>query len=242
MLAAQAPVSGAWLNAFPLEQLGLKMSDNELMISAGLRLGCRVIHPHTCICGQEADGLGTHGLTCPKVPGRRVRHTVANRLIHRALNSADYIAVLEPPNLSRSDGKRPDGGAMVPWSRGKSLIWDFSCSCTVANSAVSNSAKTAGTVAAARAKVKIRKYQRLSEKYIFVPLVVESHGPFCQEAFEFFHHLGKEIENKTGEPKATEYLLQAMSVAVQKGNALSILGTTGGCELEDCLGDIIAVL
>ena len=127
MLAARATSSGAWLNALPLDQLGLKMSDNEVRIAAGLRLGCPVIHPHICICGQAADKFGVHGLTCPKVPGRRVRHTVANRLIHRALNSGDYMSVLEPQDLSRSDGKRPDGLTLVPRTRGRSLIWDFIC-------------------------------------------------------------------------------------------------------------------
>ena len=97
------------------------------------------------------------------------------------------------------------------------------------DSVVSNSARTTGNVAAARAKVKIRKYQCLTENYIFVPLVVESNGPFCQEAMDHFHQLGREIESKSGEPKATEYLLQSVSVAVQKGNALSILGTAGVC-------------
>ena len=54
------------------------------------------------------------------------------------------------------------------------------------DSAVSNSAKTAGTVVAARVKAKIKKYQGLTEKYIFVPLVVVSHGRFYQEVIDFF--------------------------------------------------------
>ena len=184
--ASCAPGSGLWLNALPLQQIGLKMSDNELRIAAGLRLGCSIIQPHVCICGQPADEFGIHGLTCPKVPGRRVRHTMANRLIHRALNSADYMSVLEPPHLSRSDGKRPDGLTMVPWSRGKSLVWDFSCSCTIASSHLSKSARTAGSAAESGSKAKVKKYENLSERYIFVPLVVESHGPFCKEATDFF--------------------------------------------------------
>ena len=109
ILSSKAPGSGSWLNALPLPQLGLKMTDNEVRIAAGLRLGTNVIHTHTCICGHEADDKGVHGLSCHKVPGRRVRHTAVNRLIHRGLNSADYLSVLEPPGLSTTDGKRPDG-------------------------------------------------------------------------------------------------------------------------------------
>ena len=32
----------------------------------------------------------------------------------------------------------------------------------------------------------------------------------------------------TGERRATEYLLQRLSVAIQRGNAASVLGTVGG--------------
>ena len=137
------------------------------------------------------------------------------------------MSVLEPPDLSRTDGKRPGGLTLVPWKRGKSMVWDFSCCCTIANSLLTKSARAAGSAAESRAKAKEKKYEALSDRYYFVLLVMESHGPLCKEATDFFRQLGREIEAKTGESRATEYLLQSMSVAVQKGNALSILGTRG---------------
>ena len=234
-LAAKAPGSGAWLNAIPLPQLGLKLYDNELRVAAGLRIGCDVIHPHTCICGQEADAKGVHGLTCAKVPGRRIRHTMANVLIHRALNSADFMSVMEPPGLSRTDGKRPDGLTLVPWQRGKSLIWDFSCCCTVANSVVSRSSRQAGSAAAEGAKLKEKKYEELARRYEFFPIVVESHGPICEKANKFIVQLGKQIELKSGEPRATEFLRQSISIVVQKGNALSVVGALGEGNPENTL-------
>jgi len=36
--------------------------------------------------------------------------------------------------LFRSDGKRPDGLTLVPWQSGKSLCWDVTVSCPLAES------------------------------------------------------------------------------------------------------------
>ena len=35
----------------------------------------------------------------------------------------------------------------------------------------------------------------------------------------------EEIAQKTGEPRSTSFLLQAISMAIQRGNAFSVLGT-----------------
>jgi len=36
--------------------------------------------------------------------------------------------------LYRTDGKRPDGVTLVPWQSGKSLCWDVTVTCPVAES------------------------------------------------------------------------------------------------------------
>ena len=55
------------------------------------------------------ESNGRHGLACKKQIGRRSRHDEVNKLIKRAIVQAKIPAVLEPSNLSREDGKRPDG-------------------------------------------------------------------------------------------------------------------------------------
>ena len=40
------------------------------------------------------------------------------------MGSLDLPSVLEPRGLYRTDGKRPDGVAMIPWEMGKQLVWD----------------------------------------------------------------------------------------------------------------------
>ncbi|KAF2894537.1 hypothetical protein ILUMI_11636 [Ignelater luminosus] len=47
-----------------------------------------------------------------------------------------------------SDGKGPDGQTLVPWRRGRYLMWDVSCRDTFAPSRHSGTPKTAGYVAA----------------------------------------------------------------------------------------------
>ena len=62
---------------------------------------------------------GTHGLSCRSSEGRHPRHAAVNDIIHRTLSSAGIPSRLEPPGLSRSDGKRPDGVTLAPWSSGR---------------------------------------------------------------------------------------------------------------------------
>ena len=61
-------------------------------------------------------------------------------------------------------------------------------------------------------------------------MAVESAGTFGQDATEFLQELGRRIAAATGDPRATEFLFQRLSVAVQRGNAACVLGTcTDSC-------------
>ena len=54
---------------------------------------------------------------------------------------------MEPTGLSRSDGKRPNGLTQVPWSAGKSIIWDVTVADTLTASYIQTTSKTAGGAA-----------------------------------------------------------------------------------------------
>ena len=43
----------------------------------------------------------------------------------------------------------------------------------------------------------------------------------------FLRDLGRRIALESGEPRSTDYLLQRLSVAVQRGNAASVQGGMG---------------
>ena len=123
------------------------MNNNQFRTACALRLGARICHSHTCICGAEVGSDGVHGLSCKKSAGRHPRHSACNDLIKRSLCSADFSAIREPLGVSRSDGKRPDGMTMLPWKNGKCLLWDYTCSDTLAPSNLNASAKEAGKAA-----------------------------------------------------------------------------------------------
>jgi hypothetical protein len=61
--------------------------------------------------------------------------------------------------------------------------------------------------------------------YIFMPVAVETGGPWNQQAIEFIHDLGRRMSSVTKEPMETRYLFQRMSMAIQRGNAIDFQST-----------------
>jgi len=226
VLAIRRRESGAWLHALPSRAIGTLLDNNVFRISIGLRLGIDICAEHTCVCGSEVDVKGRHGLKCKNSAGRFATHGELNAIIKRTLVSADVPARLEPLGLCRDDGKRVDGVTLIPWSRGSRLIWDATRTDTFAPSNIRFSSKEAGRAAEDKARRKERKYSRLIEQnYHFVPFAVETMGPWCAEAMKFFHEVSKMIELKTQEPRSKSFLLQRLSMAIQKGNAAAVMGT-----------------
>ena len=237
LLGAASPESGAWLNALPVSSLGLRMSNDTVRIAIGLRVGAPLCLPHTCACcGKPVDNLGLHGLSCQSSQGRVPRHQMLNNIIHRSLASANISNRLEPSGLYRADGKRPDGVTHVPWSGGKFLVWDATCVDTFCSSRRSAAAKEAGGAAAIAEREKARKYEHLDRSYSFQPIAVETCGSMGPESLCFLHDLGQRLKSATGETQSFSYLLQRLSVAIQTGNASSILGTMDfSSELPDSI-------
>jgi hypothetical protein len=225
LIAAAAPHAGDFLHAIPCSAVGTRMDDTSLRVVVALRLGATMCAPHSCVCGEQVDSNGTHGLACRKSAGRHMRHNAVNDLLKRALNSAEIPAILDPSSLSRNDGKRPDGLTVLPWASGRCLVWDFTCPDTLAPSHLNRAVVGASCVANDAETRKSAKYSSLSALYKFTPIAVESLGAFGDEALAFFKDLGRRIAAVTAEPRSSQFLLQRLSVAVQRGNAACIVGT-----------------
>lgn len=223
--------SGAWLTVLPSKNIGTLLDNNTFRISVSLRFGCDICVPHRCICGAFVDKSGTHGLSCMYCAGRWFRHFNLNDTIKRGFNSAEIPARLEPDGLCRTDGKRPDGMTMVPWSNGQILVWDATCVDTLAPSYVKKSSVNSGSVAKLAANRKRTLYREIIEQnYLFIPFAFETLGPWCEEASDIINSLGTRIVRCTGESKAKWYLIQKISIIIQRTNAASIMGTLPASE------------
>ena len=158
---------------------------------------------------------------------------MVNTIVKQALSTVDKPSILEPPGLCRTDGKRPDGMTLLPWQRGMALIWDATIVDALAPSRI---AAHSNTTAAEDAETKkCRKYEEISSRgYIFQPIAFETQGNCGPSTASFLHSLSLLLVNETKEKRAGAFLLQRLSIAIQAGNAASVLGTLQeGEKLDD---------
>ena len=105
------------------------------------------------------------------------------------------------------------------------MMWDFTSPDTIAPSHLNRAVSSPGAVANDSESRKISKYRSLAAMYSFIPVAVETMGVLGDEATAFFRELGRRIAAVTNEPKSFQFLMQRLSVAVQRGNAACVLGT-----------------
>jgi hypothetical protein len=105
------------------------------------------------------------------------------------------------------------------------MVWDFTCPDTLAASHLNHAVLRPGAVATDAENRKSAKYRSLAAFYSFTPIAVETLGALGDEASNFFSDLGHRIAAVTAEPRSLQFLLQRLSVAVQRGNAACVIGT-----------------
>jgi hypothetical protein len=164
-------------------------------------------------------------LSCKRNAGRIQRHAYANDLIHKALIRATVPAVNEPQGLVRVDGKHPDYLTLVPWQSGRCATWDVTVVDTLAASYVLQSAFNAASAAEIAASRKEAKYCILSHSYEFFPVAIETLGPLSASSQIYLSEIGRRIAQRTSDPRETAFLLQRISVAIQRFNAVCLANT-----------------
>ena len=83
-----------------------------------------------------------------------------------------------------------------------------------------------GAVANRAERQKMDKYKDITATHLFVPIGIETTGVLGSEARNFLHELAQRLKAETGEQRSHHYLLQRIAVAVQRGNAASVLGSS----------------
>ena len=134
---------------------------------------------------------------------------------------------MEPTGLSRTDGRRPDGTTLYPFSNGQCLTWDATCTDTFCRSNIGSTAHSPGAAATDAEQRKRSHYSEIATRYRFEPISVERTGVFGQLTDKFLAELGKLITARTGEKRETEWLRERISIAIIRSNAASINGTGG---------------
>lgn len=114
---------------------------------------------------------------------------------------------MEPPGISRADGKRPDGLTLVPWERGKSLVWDATVpDCLAPSYRATAVSGEAGLVAGLAESKKFNKYSNLVDSYIFTPIAIETLGAIGHRSKSFLYSLGRSIQLYSGEKNAIIFI------------------------------------
>ena len=124
------------------------------------------------------------------------------------------------------------GGATLPLSnnnnnnnRGKPIAWDVTVPDTYAESHVSSTAVTPGAAANRAALSKMDKYTKLASTHIFCQFAIQTAGAWHETAIEVTQEIGRRITVVTEDTRETEFLFQRLSMALQRGNAVSFQNT-----------------
>ena len=215
--------SSALFRGLPCSRDGTRLTDVELPIVVGLRLGLPVAAPGTCPCGEHLDALGDHALGCNHGVERLRRHDELNARIRDHLGEAGFPAVLEPAGLAPKDARRFDGVTVAAFERGRPMAWDATVIHTCAPCHLHASATAARAAVSAAESRKCRKYDDLSDRYDFRPFGVETLGAFGPRALELVDSLAARIRAQTGESGARSRIYRRLAAAVQAGNARRIV-------------------
>ena len=147
-----------------------------------------------------------YGLSCRHSEGRHQCHASINNILHRAFASAKISSRLEPSGLYRSDGKRLDGMTLIPWKRGRILVWDATCWDTFAPSNLPQAIREAGAVAAKAEQIKEAKYSHLDPSHLFIPLAFETSGSLGPTTAGFIKKLAHLISRENDKPYSPSIL------------------------------------
>ena len=180
---------------------------------------------HRYVKNTSVDKLGHHGLACLKSAGRRPQHAHINEVIKRSLATAGIPSILEPVGLNLSNGIRPDGVTVFPFSHGKSLSWDATVSDTFCKTSIIASAISPGSAANNAEDRKVHHYESITDRYRFTPISLETTGVYGKLTEKFIRELGRRLRRTTGDPREAMWLRQRLSIAIVRGNAASILAT-----------------
>ena len=102
------------------------------------------------------------------------------------------------------------------------LVWHAMCVDNFTASYRSLTVQAVGAVGAKAESLKDEKYSDLFHLHEFVPAAMESFGVFGLCLLAFVKELGRKLRYQTREEKEATYLIQCLSIAVQRDSAIPL--------------------
>jgi len=96
---------------------------------------------------------------------------------------------------------------------------------TLAPSYVPATSSSAGAAAEAADISKQSKYAAILSSHTFCAIACETLGPINSNGLDFIQELGRRLSTCTGDPREGAFLLQRISVIIQRGNAVAFSGS-----------------
>ena len=103
------------------------------------------------------------------------------------------------------------------------MVWDCTCVDTFAGAHLNRSAMEAGIAANIAEERKRRKYAAFAETHLFEPIAVETIRVYGESTGAILRAIGRRLVEVTGEPREANWFRQKLAIAIQRGNAFSIL-------------------
>ena len=96
---------------------------------------------------------------------------------------------------------------------------------TYADAHMVNTARDAGAAANHAPTNKNTNYSQLSNTHVFVPVAIETVGTWHHQGVELVQEIGRRTANITDDARESTFLFHQLSVALQRGNAVSFQNT-----------------
>jgi hypothetical protein len=240
--ACTARHASAWKRAAPTQPL-TTLLDRQYRIAARLNLGLKPLSsdhqlPADCpLCSKGKDAVAKdpwHYLSCNTQRKREVssRHNAVVDALYHAVLLTGGQAQREVHGLQADSQLRPDLRIVYP---GQHVLTDVAISHPLAF-AGRRSAGSALAAATSTQRLKRSKYAAIATRHQaeLLPFVAETCGGLASDAVELLDVIsGAAAEHLSlwSQQDAAKQLLDSISIAIQKGNAMTVLGAHAAATL-----------
>ena len=222
--------AGAWLQALPMPTMGLAIPAREFRVLLRHTLGLPIYSaPRPCpTCnGACLDVWGIHSVACGSGGDRIGRHNAVRDALFHVAEAAALSPILEMGHTIPNSQRRPGDITLPNWLRGRPAAIDVTVTSPLQNSTVTGAAIETGVAARRREQAKDDANVEACESTgsDFLPVAVETFGAWGPVALSTITAISRRWSDRHGEQrsKATNWIFQKLSVALQRGNATMLL-------------------